>query len=668
MTSMLTSGNGGAVAGATGVAKGPDVLILAGAASLPVVSDPTDPSLFSVRPLASGVLTNGDIVVVGEADTVLAVAQTTVSLFDSTGSLLWREPLGDGVSRSVATVLTAAVAPLPTGQFWVGLNVQDSLAPFDSARNQATFTRYAPDGTSSADPFPMNTTTPDLTGIGLPDGGAFFLSDHLFAGLGGSRLFRGPPAVTYVYAYTAANTFAAFDGSNGVLWNYASPYDFGPLWNFTTGDANPATATAIAAIGGGRAALVWTDATGASFLAIADTVAHSLSTPLLINQGDAAGPDHVVALWDGTFVVQLPGQYETFDTTGAIGGGWHAADTTLLGLNLYGQVFGLGVDSSGGYFERAYTIGSVGTSQTGTTGQTFTSDNNGDHWVGTAGNDTFNLGRGGDYVTGNGGDDTYKFAQIPWAGGHITDFNAGDALDLTGLMSTTSDTGANGFADGYLKITADSSGNAQVWADYHLPGNDGWWLVETLDGVAPSSLQHAGDVISFGSSPGATDVTTAAPSFTAPASVKTITLTGSQQTIDASATNGVTINSNDSGNVLIGGPGDDTFHLGRGGDQVTGGGGADTFAYAAIPWAGGAITDFNAAQGDKLDLTGLLAQASFTGPDPFAAGYLKFTTDGGGNAQLWADYNQPTNIGWWLVATLDGVQTSSLHYSGGMIT
>ena len=76
MTSTLTSGTGGAT--------GPDMLIPAGAVSLPVISDPTDPSLLNVHPLAYGVLTNGDIAVVGEADTEFPVVQATVSLFDST--------------------------------------------------------------------------------------------------------------------------------------------------------------------------------------------------------------------------------------------------------------------------------------------------------------------------------------------------------------------------------------------------------------------------------------------------------------------------------------------------------------------------------------------------------------------------------------------------------
>jgi hypothetical protein len=63
-----------------------------------------------------------------------------------------------------------------------------------------------------------------------------------------------------------------------------------------------------------------------------------------------------------------------------------------------------------------------------------------------------------------------------------------------------------------------------------------------------------------------------------------------------------------------------------------------------------------------------LAASGYIGSDPFADGYLQLTTDSSGNAQLWSDVHQPGNDGWWLVATLDGVSTSSLHYSGGLIT
>jgi hypothetical protein len=366
-------------------------------------------------------------------------------------------------------------------------------------------------------------------------------------------------------------------------------------------------------------------------------------------------------------------QGEVFTADG-VGGGVMTLTGNVAGIDSHGNLYT--VDSSnrafpdGGEYIATYAINGGGSTGGGTPGQTFTSDNNGDVWVGTQGSDTFNLGRGGDWVSGNGGNDSYRFAEVPWAGGHITDFNAGDVLDLTGLMSTTPDTGSDGFADGYLKITDDGSGSAQVWANYHIPGNDGWWLVETLDGVAPSSLQHNGDLLRvIASTTAPTDVTTSDANYIAATSVKTITLTGSHQHIDANGTNGVTINSNDSGNVLIGGEGADVFHLGRGGDVVTGGFLGDVFAYAEIPWAGGTITDFSAGQGDKLDVSGLLASAHFTGADPFAAGYLQWSADSSGDAQLWANYNLPGNDGWWLVTTLDGVPTSFLqHWNNILIT
>ncbi|HEY4030319.1 MAG TPA: type I secretion C-terminal target domain-containing protein [Caulobacteraceae bacterium] len=461
------------------------------------------------------------------------------------------------------------------------------------------------------------------------------------------------------------------------------------------------TQEAAAALASGTTAAVgWIDS-GTVYASVFDAGADSFGPRMAIDWGGASDL-HLLALPDGGFVEswQKDGQYwaETFAAAGG-----HATPVPIggavAGIDSQGDLYTVGVDF-GNETIQTYAISGSGASSstvhtdaspyvvpagvttvylTGSNqmvhandaGDTIFSNDTGNAIVGGAGNDIFNLGRGGDRVAGGGGDDTYAFAAIPWAGGHITDFNAGDALDLTGLMSTTSDTGTDGFADGYLKLTDDGSGDAQVWADYHIPGNDGWWLVETLDGVSSSSLTHSGDVIAVSGSSsggGTADVSTADPSYVAPASVKSITLTGSQQHIDASATSGVAINSNDTGNVLIGGPGDDVFHLGRGGDWATGGAGADTFAYAAIPWSGGGVTDFNAAEGDRVDVSGLLSQAGYTGTDPFADGYLKFATDSSGNAQLLADYNQPGNNSWWLVATLDGVSTSSLHYSGGMIT
>jgi hypothetical protein len=270
----------------------------------------------------------------------------------------------------------------------------------------------------------------------------------------------------------------------------------------------------------------------------------------------------------------------------------------------------------------------VATGGTGSSGSTFNSDNAGDHWTGTSGNDTFNLGRGGDVVTGNGGADVFKFAEVPWAGGHITDFGATDSVDLTGMLTRSGYTGSTPISDGYLTITADSTGSAQIWTDPH--NGTGSWLVATLDGVSPNAVRMNGDVV-----------------VSAP---------------------GQTYTSDNNGDHWTGTAGNDTFHLGRGGDVVTSGAGADTFAFAETPWAGAEIKDFSQADGDVIDLSGLLARSGYTGSDPFADQYLKLTTASDGSAQVWSDIHAPGNDGWWLVATLDGVSTSSLHYSGGMLT
>jgi hypothetical protein len=429
-------------------------------------------------------------------------------------------------------------------------------------------------------------------------------------------------------------------------------------------------------LGNGEAAITWMDS-GAVYLAMYDAATHSISGRTELDWNTYDPQIHLVTLPDGGFAISWVnhGVYkgELFDANGN-GGGVLTLTGQFGGIDSAGDIYTVGQSSSSQAVVQTYAINSSGgssgggdTGGGGTTGQTFTSDNNGDHWVGTSGDDTFNLGRGGDVVTGNGGNDTYKFAEIPWAGGHITDFNAGDVLDLTGLAISAGDSGdSDPYAHGVLKITGDSAGNAQVWAQYspETRAPSGWWLVETLDGVAPGSLQHSGDLITV--SPGGA-VSTSDPNYVAPSNVTSITLTGSQQHIDASATHGVTITSNNTGNVLIGGSGDDVFHLGRGGDSATGGAGADTFAYAETPWAAGHITDFNGSEGDVIDVRGMLAASGYTGSDPFTDGYLRIT-DSASGAQIWSDVNQPGNTDWWLVGTIDGVSTSSLHYSGGLIT
>ena len=129
-------------------------------------------------------------------------------------------------------------------------------------------------------------------------------------------------------------------------------------------------------------------------------------------------------------------------------------------------------------------------------GDIFVSNNTGNHLIGGSGADTFIIGRGGDVVSGGAGSDSFMFNEVPWAGGHITDFSAQDHIDLTGMLSKLGYAGSDPVADGVLKITADGAGGAQLWADLDpvSPGA-GWWLATTIDHQAPVSLHLQGAFI-----------------------------------------------------------------------------------------------------------------------------------------------------------------------------
>jgi Ca2+-binding RTX toxin-like protein len=168
------------------------------------------------------------------------------------------------------------------------------------------------------------------------------------------------------------------------------------------------------------------------------------------------------------------------------------------------------------------------------------------------------------------------------------------------------------------------------------------------------------------STPASTSVSVSAATYTAPAGVLTIALTGSGQTVTANNL-GDTITSDNGANHLIGGTGADTFIIGRGGDVVTGGGGQNDYVFNETPWAGAVITDFTPGQ-DQIDLRGMMAHYGYAGTNPVADGHLSIVSDGAGDTQIWFNMTGlPLGTGNWLVATLDHVVPSSVHYAGGWI-
>ncbi len=111
------------------------------------------------------------------------------------------------------------------------------------------------------------------------------------------------------------------------------------------------------------------------------------------------------------------------------------------------------------------------------------------------------------------------------------------------------------------------------------------------------------------------------------------TLYGDKTWADVFFTGAANTTDANSDDVLRGGDGDDYIVGGEGADVMTGGAGADTFGYNAFfdfstPSATDVITDFNRAEGDKIDL--LLVEGPCLSNSPYMANEREFLhfTDG----------------------------------------
>ena len=115
------------------------------------------------------------------------------------------------------------------------------------------------------------------------------------------------------------------------------------------------------------------------------------------------------------------------------------------------------------------------------------------------------------------------------------------------------------------------------------------------------------------------------------------------------------------GSHLTGGAGADTLNASQGQDVLTGGAGADTFAFKALPWNAGHITDF-AIGVDRLDLSTIIQQSHYLGTDPIADGYLILRDDGAGGTQVLWDSDGPAAGNPWpiTITTLDHVRPADL--------
>jgi len=251
-------------------------------------------------------------------------------------------------------------------------------------------------------------------------------------------------------------------------------------------------------------------------------------------------------------------------------------------------------------------------------GQVLTSTTNfpGSVMVGGAGDDTLNAGLGSDTMTGGAGADHFVFGKVPWAPGHVSDFQPGvDSLDVSGAYADGYH-GADPVGDHYAMFVSDGHGGTAVLIDPDGPGGAaGFGYVADLEGVSPTGLTSAQV---FGGSGGASPLPPPASPPPPPAGAPGQVLTST---------------TNFPGSVLSGGTGADTLNAGQGSDTLTGGAGADHFVFGKVPWSPAEITDFVHGQ-DVIDLRGIFAASGYAGADPVADHQLTLMSDGAGGTKV----------------------------------
>ncbi|MBC7939720.1 MAG: ExeM/NucH family extracellular endonuclease [Chitinophagaceae bacterium] len=112
--------------------------------------------------------------------------------------------------------------------------------------------------------------------------------------------------------------------------------------------------------------------------------------------------------------------------------------------------------------------------------------------------------------------------------------------------------------------------------------------------------------------------------------------------------------------TLVGSPGDDIITGGPGADELSGGGGANIFVYTSMRDAGDVITDYAPAK-DRLDFGPLLAGLGYSGSNPFADGWVRYTVLSRGATLVEVDADGPAGpAAFRALLTLSGVSLASL--------
>ncbi|MBR0869585.1 calcium-binding protein, partial [Bradyrhizobium tropiciagri] len=278
-----------------------------------------------------------------------------------------------------------------------------------------------------------------------------------------------------------------------------------------------------------------------------------------------------------------------------------------------------------------------------------------DYLIGFGGNDIlYGAGGLGNALQGGTGDDTYIVENpgdtlIEFANeGHdtvlttLTQMTLRDNIEDLRYSGTGNFSGTGNDLDNFIQGNVGNDHLVGLGGNDRLDdGGDGTNLLEGGTGDDVYIVKSSATTVIEQANEGHDTVQTTLDVFVLPANVEdldiqrgygsftgndlanVIRVLGTGSTVYAAGGNDTVIGG--AGNdILAGGAGNDTLTGGLGGDELAGGTGADRFVFTTANDGQDLIHDFSHAEGDKIDVSQLLAGLGPIGADPFTNGVLTF--------------------------------------------
>jgi Ca2+-binding RTX toxin-like protein len=401
---------------------------------------------------------------------------------------------------------------------------------------------------------------------------------------------------------------------------YSPPFEI----NFNGGDHMGIAVNYLTSTGAQAYKQLWTDSSN-----IVRGHNYQMQIQATFDQGTGSG--HLVVIRDGVTLVNYTGPMGFPGMSGVYWkeGVYRSANSQTMAIDYSNLSVTTGTSSPPTsdtvYSSTSYSLAGLTAHNlilTGTAGITGTANNLGDHLTANSGDDTLISGTGIDTLTGGTGNDTF-YVHNSADKVVVGATHGADVIISTVSYALPANVSALRLSGTGLTATGNAAGH-----NYLTSINGGDTLIGGAGGNDVFAVSHSNDkiVVAAGT---ANETVKAWSSFSLPANVQNLTGEGSAA---------ITLVGNSMSNVITANSGHDT---------LTGGGGADTFVMTPGQ-AAETVTDFSAASGDKVDISGYLAK----GLHPTFTDYGTYST---------AHFSTGETI------TLLGVHANTLSVSGHYI-